>query len=236
MSTLVPDARMKIPSREKTFTLFQAVALVVISAIVFTGAGYLIGKTFFWKTLTETRVDQQLKYYEATVQTNPKDAQARVNLGYTYYLKEKYDEALQQFKVAETIDPKFAAPFYNEGLVYKAQKQYEQAIGAFSKASKLAPRDYKNYLQIGVIYNLQGKYKDAITALNRANQEKPGSSDIIYEIGVSAEKSGDKEGAKGMYQQALNFDPNYQDAKDALARLGVKNASGSLEKGSTYNK
>ncbi len=233
MSTLAPDARMKIPSSEKTFSLLQAIALVLISALMFTGAGYLIGKTFFWKTLTETRIDQQLKYYEATVQANPKDPQARVNLGYTQLLKGQYDDALQQLKVAETIDPKFEAPIYNEGLVYKAQKQYDQALGAFTRAAKVAPRDYKNYLQMGVIYNIQGKYKDAVAALNKANQNEPGSADIIYQIGVSAEKTGDKAGAQEMYQQAINFDPNYQDAKDALARLGVKNPSGSLDKGNT---
>lgn len=235
MSTLAPNAQMKIPSSEKSFTLLQAIALILVSALVFTGAGYLIGKTFFWKSLTETRIDQQLKYYEATVQANPKDSQARVNYGYTLLLKERYDDALQQLKVAETIDPKFEAPVYNEGLVYKGQKQYDQAIGAFTRAAKLAPRDYKNYLQMGVIYNLQGKYKDAVASLNKANQNEPGSSDIIYQIGFAAEKTGDKEGAKQMYQQALNFDPNYKDAKDALARLGVKSPSGSLDKGSTLN-
>lgn len=219
MSTLAPQARMKIPSNEKTFTVLQAIAIILIFAIMFVGAGYLVGKNFFWKSIEQTRVDQQMAFYKAKVDSQPKVPENRVNLGYTYYLKGNYNGALQQFKVAVDIDPKYAEAFYNMGLVYKEQKKYDEALEVFSKAAKLAPRNYKNFMQMGVIYNLQGNYKSAITALNRANQENPGSADVIFEIGVSAEKTNDKSGAKELYQQALKFDPNYKEAKDALSRL-----------------
>lgn len=220
MSTLAPDARnISINSRDKSFTLFQAIAIILVSALVFVGTGVLVGKTFFWKSVEDTRIDQQLAFFQAKVDAEPKVPENRVNLGYTYFLKGNNDEALQQFKIAADLDPKYAAAFYNKGLVYEDEKKYDDALEAFSQAAKLAPRDYKNFLMMGVIYNKQGNYKSAITALNRANQENPGSADVIYQIGISAEKTGDKEGAKQLYQTALNYDPKYQDAKDALARL-----------------
>lgn len=223
MSTLATNARkIKIPSHERTFTLFQAIAVIVISALVFAGSGYVVGKKFFWKSVNDTRIEQQLAFYKAKVESNPRVPEDRVNLGYTYYLKGQNEEALQQFKVAITLDPKFADAYYDMGVVYKDQKKYDDALEAFSKGAKLAPRDYKNFLQMGVIYNLQGKYKDAITALNRANSERPGSSDVIYQIGISAEKTGDIDGARQLYQQAVNFDPNYKEAKEALARVSSK--------------
>lgn len=221
MSTTASDMRkVYIPSHEKTFTVLQAIAIILISATVFVGAGMAVGKLFFWKTLEETRIDQQLAYFKAQVEAQPKNPESRVNLGYTYYLIGEYDDALRHLKLAVEIDPKFADAHYDIGLVYKDQKKYDEALEAFGKAAKLAPRDYKHFLQMGIVYNMQGKYNNAITALNRANQEKPGSADVIYEIGVAAEKSGDKDGARELYNTALAFDPNYKEAKEALARVG----------------
>lgn len=221
MSTLAPNVqKIHIPSHEKRFTLIQAIAVILVSAMVFVGAGFAVGKAFFWKTLEDTRLDQQLAFYKAKVEAQPKVAESRVNLGYTYYLKGEYKEALQHLKIATEIDPKYADAFYDMGLVYREQKSHDEALESFGKAAKLAPRDYKNFLQMGIVYNAQGKYKDAITALNRANQEKPGSADVIYQIGVAAEKTGDKDGARELYTTAVNYDPNYKEAKDALAKLG----------------
>lgn len=220
MSTIAQDTRKAgLPSGDKNFTLLQAIAIILVSAIVFSAAGILVGKTFFWKNFEDTRIEQQFAFYKAKVEAEPKDPESRVNLGYTYFLKGNNDEALQQFKIAADLDPKYAGAFYNKGLVYNKEKKYDDALEAFSQAAKLAPRDYKNFLMMGVIYNQQENYKDAITALNRANEENPGSSDVIYQIGIAAEKTGDIEGAKELYQQALDYDPKYQDAKDALARL-----------------
>ncbi len=220
MSTLASEGnRIHIAPSEKTFTLLQAIAVILVSATVFVAAGFLVGKAFFWKTIEDTRIEQQLAFFKSKVEAEPKVAENRVNLGYTYYLKGEYDQALQHLKIAVTIDPKYADAYYNIGLVYKEQKRYDEALESFSKAAKLAPRDYKHFLQMGVIYNMQGNYQSAITALNRANQEKPGSADVIYQIGIAAEKTGDKAGARELYQTALNYDPNYKEARDALARL-----------------
>lgn len=215
MSTLAPN----VHSEERNFTILQAIAIILLAAAVFAGVGVLVGKTFFWKSVNDTRIDQQLSFYQAKVDAEPKVPQNRVNLGYTYFLKGKNEDALRQFKIAADIDPQYAAAYYNMGTVYQEEKKYDEALEAFSKAAKLAPRDYKNFLMLGVVYNAQGNHKDAITALNRANAENPGSSDVIYQIGIAAEKTGDKEGAKELYKTALQFDPKYQDAKDALARL-----------------
>lgn len=220
MSTAVNGTqKMPIHSSEKSFTIIQAVTVILISALVFAASGFLVGKTFFWKSIEDTRIQQQLAFFKAKVDAEPKVAENRVNLGYTYYLTGDNAQALQQLKVAISIDPKFADAHYDMGLVYEEQKKYDEALEAFSKAAKYAPRDYKHYLMMGVIYNLQGKYQNAITALNRANTEKPGSADVIFQIGFAAEKTGDPAGARELYQTALNFDPNYQEAKDALARL-----------------
>lgn len=220
MSSAAPEAgKIRINSHEKTFTLLQAIAVILVSATVFAASGFLVGKTFFWKSVEQTRVEQQLAFYKSQVDAEPKKPEMRVNYGYTLFLKGNNNEALQQFQIAADLDKKYAAPHYNMGLVYKDMEKYDEALEAFSQAAKLSPRDYKPFMMMGVVYNLQGNYKSAITALNRANDENPGSADVIYQIGVSAEKTGDEAGAKELYQRALDYDPKFQEAKDALGRL-----------------
>lgn len=220
MSSIAPGAQNGPVVTEKTFSLLQALAIVLLAVTVFAASGILIGKKFFWhESLDEARIDEQLAYYEAKVKAEPKVPENRVNLGYTYFLKEKYDEAIRQFQTAVELDPKYYQAYYNMGLVYEEQKRWDDALEMFTKAAKLAPRDYKNFLQMGIIYTEMGKYQDAFKALNAANNEQPGSADILYYIGVAAEKSGDKKGAADMYKEALRFDPNYKEAKDALDKL-----------------
>lgn len=220
MSTIAPGAQNLPVSTEKTFSILQTLAILLLAVAVFAAAGVLIGKNFFWhEALDQSRIDDQLAFYEAKVKADPRVPENRVNLGYTYYLKDKYNEALKQFQVAVELDPKYYQAYYNMGVVYKDQKRWDDALEVFAKAAKLAPRDYKNLMQMGIIYTEMGKYPDAFKALNAADRENPDSADIIYYIAVAAEKSGNKSGAKDMYQQALNYDPNFQEAKDALNRL-----------------
>ena len=140
MSTIT--SKVKINQPGKTYTLFQAIALVLAMILLFVGIGVGLGKAFFWKSFEEVRIEQQLAYYKQQVQSKPKVPDNRVKLGHTYFLNGQYDEALQEFQAALAFDPKYAAVYYNMALVYKEQKQYDQAIQALTKASKLAPRDF----------------------------------------------------------------------------------------------
>lgn len=220
MSSLAPGAQNAPYPTEKTFSLLQALAVILLAATVFAASGILIGKNFFWfEKLDQARVNEQLAYYEAKVKAEPKVPENRVNYGYTLFLKSKNDEALKQFEMAAQLDPKYYQAYYNMGLVYEDEKRWDDALEMYAKAAKLAPRDYKNFMKMGIVYTELGKYQDAFKALNAANKEEPGNADVLYYIGVAAEKNGDKKGAADMYKEALRFDPNYKDAKDALDKL-----------------
>lgn len=219
MSSMAPTQNGPVYT-EKTFSLLQALAIVLLAVTVFAASGILIGKQFFWhEELGQSRINEQLAFYEAKVKAEPKKPENRVNLGYTYFLKDKNDEAIKQFQMAVQLDPKYYQAYYNMGQVYEDEKNWDEALEMYAKAAKLAPRDFKNFMKMGIVYTNMGKYQDAFKALNAANMEEPGNADVLYYIGVAAEKSGDKKGAADMYKEALRFDPNYKEAKEALDKL-----------------
>lgn len=72
---------------------------------------------------------------------------------------------------------------------------------------------------IGEIYRLTQKYHHADIAYTTALQIEAGSALWWYRLASVREQVGDKRPAIEAYQQALRFNPNYREARDAIARL-----------------
>ncbi|MFZ3102433.1 MAG: tetratricopeptide repeat protein [Desulfitobacteriaceae bacterium] len=222
-----PTPGIVIPSKTKkvkkdSFTKLQSILLILLTLVISVGGYYGIGKTFFWGNLDMKRVDAQLEYLKQKVQATPSDPKARVELGYTYFLKGKNDLAIQELNQVLLLDPKNFDGYYNLGIVMLDEKRYNEALEKFQKAVDLSPRDYKGHLQKGVTYRNLGMYKEASAAVAQANKLLPGNADIIYETGRIAEAQGQKDAAIDIYKEALSYDPLFKDAVTALQRLEKK--------------
>lgn len=204
------------------FTYFQASLLIILTLVVSIGGWYAAGKYYFWKDLDMKRIGQQLDYLKKKVEAEPKNLQYRVELGYTYYLKEDYDQAIKEFNQVIEINDKNFGAYYNLGLVYEKQDRLNDAMEMYQNAIDLAPRDYKAYLHKGIVYRKLKMYKEALETLAKADKLLPRSSNIIYEIGRVAEEKGDIQMAVTIYKEALSYDPLNKDTAEALAGLEKK--------------
>lgn len=210
----------KAPSSEKaSFTWWQVIGLLLITALLTGGGWFLVGKQFFWTGMDTKRVESQLNYYKQQVATQPNKPELRINLGYTYYLMHDDQAALKEFNQAMALKKDFYDAYYNIGLVYVDQKRFDDALEMFDKCVKLAPRDYKGFMQKGIAYRELKMYTDASAALNKADKLMPGNADIIYQIGMVAEAQGKLKDAADIYKDALSFDPLFKDAVEGLKRV-----------------
>lgn len=206
------------PKRD-SFTPLTSIILILLTLVVSVGGWYGVGKYYFWSNLDMKRVNQQLDYYKQKVQAEPNDTAARVNLGYTYFLKGNDGQAIQEFNQALMIDPKNFDAVYNLSLVFIKEKRFNEALEKLNAAGQLSPRDYKVPYQKGIVYRNLKMYKEATDSLNTANTLMPANTDIIYEIGMVAEAQGKKDDAIQIYKQVLSYDPLYKPAISALERL-----------------
>lgn len=71
------------------------------------------------------------------------------------------------------------------------------------------------------LYDLQ-KYTDALQVLQKAVKLNNRFEEGYYYMGLNFEKLGKKEEAIESYETALIYAPDYIEAKDALAKLGIK--------------
>mgnify|MGYP001027394392 CR=1 FL=1 len=112
--------------------------------------------------------------------------------------------------------------FFIKGLYYNFSGDKLKAIGFFDKCLNL---DY-NYMfayreKAIALYDL-GRYNDAITVLDKAVTVQTRFDEGYYWLGRCLEKTGKTADAIEEYKTALSISPDYVEAKDALARLGVK--------------
>jgi tetratricopeptide (TPR) repeat protein len=219
-----PEQGKEKRSKEKNdrFTKLQGLSLIIGTLLISLIAGYFICDKYFWGNQDQSRIDQQIAYYEGLVSKQPNKSENRVNLGYSYSLKGKNDEAVKQLLIAVDLDKKNVSAYFNLGLVYNDEKRYDDAIKQAKKAVELAPKDYKGYLLEGMVYRKLKMYKDAMASLNEANTLMPVNNDIIFEIGRVTEDQGKIKDAEELYKKALSYDPLYKPASEALTRLAGK--------------
>lgn len=204
------------------FTKLQGLSLIIATLLISLVGGYLISDKFIWSKQDESRIEQQVSYYEGLVSKEPNKAEHRVNLGYSYHLNGENKEAIKQLQMAIDLDKKNVSAYFNLGIVYNDEERYDDALKQSNKAVELAPRDYKGHLLEGMIYRKLKMYDEALASLQEADKLMPVNNDIVYEIGRVAEDQGNVKDAEELYKKALSYDPLYKPASEALTRLAGK--------------
>jgi tetratricopeptide (TPR) repeat protein len=219
-----PEAPSKKPKslKNKKFKWWQSLTILLLTLVVSVGTGYYVSQKYFWSNMDMNRINEQLHHYKSLVDQNPNDPQHRVNLGYTYFLKNDNDNAIKQLKIAVDLDNKNYNAYLNLSIVYNDEKNFDEGLKMAQKAVELNPRDYKGQLQKGTIYRELKMYEDSLESLNQANQLMPGNVDIIFQIGLLAEERGLKKEAADIYKDALTYEPLYKPALEGLDRVASK--------------
>lgn len=127
------------------------------------------------------------------------------------------DALIQQGKVKTKKESLFI-----KGLYYNYINEKEKAIAYFDKAILLNFTFMEAYREKAIaLYDL-GKYPEALAVLDKAVTLKNNFDEGYYYRGKVLEKLNRADEAIESYQRALMYDPEYVEAKDALARLGIR--------------
>ncbi len=112
--------------------------------------------------------------------------------------------------------------FFIKGLYYSYSNDKTKAISFFDKCLSLNYTFMDAYREKAIaLYDLK-KYEEALAVLDKAITLQNSFDEGYYYSGQCLEKLNRKEEAIQAYQNALILDPEYIEAKDALAKLGVR--------------
>ncbi|MHC0037856.1 tetratricopeptide repeat protein [Pseudoneobacillus sp. C159] len=198
---------------------WQATLILLFTLGFSLSVGYFISDKYLWDNKDTAQLEKRLEHYKQQVDLKPNDPELRVQLGYAFFLKDKFNDAIEQYKTAISLDKNFYPSYLNLAIVYDKQNKPQDSLEMASKAAKLAPRDYKGHLLKGIAYRKLKMYDKANESLQEALNFMSTNTDIIYEIGQVAQAQGKVKEAEQIYKEALSFDPLYRPALDALDLL-----------------
>ncbi|GGK59216.1 tetratricopeptide repeat protein [Amphritea balenae] len=107
--------------------------------------------------------------YKAAIKLDPKSPRVQTNLGYSYYMQEKWVNAESAFNKALQSDNSYSPAWKNLGLTYARQERYNEAIGALEQVMPIS----EAYNDIGYICMITQRYEMAALFLRKAIKEHP---------------------------------------------------------------
>jgi tetratricopeptide (TPR) repeat protein len=170
-----------------------------------------------------------LAAYEQAVALDPRSLAARQSLMGFYQAAPGMagggiDKAYAQAAEIKKLSPDQGRLAYAQ--LYAAEKKWTEAFAEFEEVLKADPVNYLANFQVGRIAALSGERVDrGIETLRKALTLPPspgaaGHEAAHWRLGMLLEKKGDKTGARTAYEAALQINPKFPQAAEALKKLG----------------
>jgi tetratricopeptide (TPR) repeat protein len=169
--------------------------------------------------------------YDKAVELDPKNLKARESL--VEFCRQApgfagggMDLAYAQAAEIEKIDPARGRMAF--ASLYVSEKKFTEAFAMYEELLKTRPDDYGALYQIGRLAAATGENLDrGLAALQhclalKPPADQPGAAPVNWRIGNLLEKKGDRAGAKAAYESALQADPKFSPAAEALKKLGAQ--------------
>ncbi len=157
--------------------------------------------------------------FEKALTIDPKHMKSLVNLSRVLLEEKRTEDAIERLTEATEIDPTSKDVPRLLGRAYHAQGNTVEAIKAYRHAIELDGQDSWAMNNLGLIFLEQGRASDALPLLTRAVELGKDVPAFHNNLGMALEHTGRFSAAATAYTNALGADPNYEKAKQNLARI-----------------
>ena len=210
-------------SKKNEIPLQKALIRIAITLVVVLGIGFGLGYLFFWnKPQYKSKVDYDYQTALTNVKKSPNSSELRVELGWVYTQQGQWDKALEEYENAIKLNKDNLTAKYNIALVKLQQNKLEEVRTLLEEVVEARKTFTEARLTLGEVLLELKEYDKAMEHFQFALNANPGTVDYIMLIGQTYEKKGELDKAKEQYEKAVAYVPDYQPAKDALAKLGGK--------------
>ena len=111
---------------------------------------------------------------------------------------------------------------FSRGVELFKAGDIDAAIEQLEEATRSDHSNYKAFNYLGAAYAAKKRYNAAVGAFKTAEQIAPNVASIHYNIAQAYEACGMATEAEYEYERALQIDPNYDKARESLARVKKK--------------
>lgn len=131
----------------------------------------------------------------------------------------QYELAMHHFRLATGLLPNNAGYLNMLGVSYAYLKEHQLAEASFMKAIAVKPYYYEPYLNFAEMNLLNNNPQRAEEYLNKVLDLQPENARAKYYLGKIQLDRGNKDQALALFQQVLEIDPEYTDAKNKIDQL-----------------
>lgn len=129
------------------------------------------------------------KYYLYTINNNPKNISAKINIGTLYVENGIYDKAINQFEDLIKIDSSNIIYYKNLGFAYAKNKKDSLAISIYRKGLRIKKEDVTLSLNLAQLFYASGKIDSAYRVIIKSSLYNRTNAKIHRFIGdISLEK------------------------------------------------
>ncbi len=211
--------------------IVSVIALVAVRVVAYQRRASLNAATDYLYDAQE-HMDKG-EYEQAVAEANkaldvyPDYSRAYAARGIAYFYLGKYEEAIADLSMGiepERIDNQTdnAKTYSWRGFAFSELRQYERAIEDYNKSIELDPNECAYYNNRGYNYNALGQYEKALEDLDKAIELCPDEAKPYKNRGISYYSLGQNENAIADFEKALGIDPNLEEAKEYLRKMGER--------------
>ena len=165
------------------------------------------------------------QFWRQALAVNANSEWAHQKLGVLLDARGRPEEALQHFDAALALRPRGETHF-NAGNVCAKLGRAAEAERHYRNALRLDPALTAAALNFGALLANQGRLPEARELLLAANAHQPHVASVQYNLAVIAWLQDDLSAAQTHCRHALELEPSHVGARDLLAKIAARSASG----------
>ena len=166
--------------------------------------------------------DNAINCFRNSVNVDPEFKEAFVQLGQMFHMKGD-TTAVLYYDNALNIDPSDKITLYNKALFYQSISNWNAALEAYADLHKVDPFHSSGHYNIGFIHMELGIYDVASNNFSDAIYGNSEFFEAYYSRGNCFETLGNIAQAESDYKRAIEINPEYIFAVEALEQLQLKN-------------
>jgi tetratricopeptide (TPR) repeat protein len=158
---------------------------------------------------------------EKIVETNPRDARARMDLASLYVAADRAREAIGQLEASLEIDATSWAAHYELGRALLTEGRLDEAAVHLTKALALKPDIAEAHNNLGIVSFLKGGTDEAVQHYHEALKIAPGTTEARYNLARALAAQGQLDDAMREYLEVVRVRPDDAHAHAGLASVAV---------------
>ncbi len=168
--------------------------------------------------------EEALKASKQAARLRPEWTETYINIGASSYALGKFEDAVSAYKQATKLDSANADTHYALGLSLNKLGRSEEEILAYKRAVALKPDFALAYEKLGLAFYKQKRYAEAVPVFELLKTYKPDAKTYNY-LGESYFESGKTEESIEAFTNAVNYNPELEQARYNLGRAYIKNGN-----------